>query len=232
MFGIHDVGLFVISGLLLNITPGVDFLYVLGRGAARGFGAGVCAALGIGAGCFVHIVAAALGLSAVLASSASAFTAVKWIGAAYLLYLGMAMLWQSRGVKSSLPAAAPPTSTLPATISAGGISATSASRQSTMLRIFWQGFGTNVLNPKVALFFLAFVPQFIDAHSPTKVQAFLLLGAIFNTNGTLWNIFVAWAAAFLARRLEAASGIRNWLNRCLGALFIALGMKLALAQRA
>jgi threonine/homoserine/homoserine lactone efflux protein len=227
MFGIHDVGLFVICGLLLNITPGVDFLYVLGRGAARGFGAGVWAALGIGAGCFVHIVAAALGLSAVLASSASAFTVVKWIGAAYLLYLGIAMLWQSRGLKISLPAAASRTGTSP-----GGSCATGASRRQTMPQIFWQGFATNVLNPKVALFFLAFVPQFIDAHSPAKVQAFLLLGAIFNTNGTLWNLFVAWAAAFLARRLEAASSIRIWLNRCLGALFIALGVKLALAQRA
>jgi threonine/homoserine/homoserine lactone efflux protein len=217
MFGIHDLGLFVICGLLLNITPGVDFLYVLGRGAARGFGAGVWAALGIGAGCFVHIVAAALGLSAVLASSASAFTVVKWFGAAYLFYMGITMLRQRSGRSSSLHA---------------GASAPGASRRQTMPQIFWQGFATNVLNPKVALFFLAFVPQFIDAHSPTTVQAFLLLGAIFNINGTLWNIFVAWAAASLARRLEAAWRIRIWLNRCLGALFIALGMKLALAQRA
>jgi len=210
MFGIHDLGLFVISGLLLNITPGVDFLYILGRGAARGFGAGVWAAFGVGAGCFVHIFAAALGLSAVLASSASAFTVVKWIGAAYLLYMGISMLKQRAGLPLSLP---------------------SGPGQQSNVEVFWQGFATNVLNPKVALFFLAFVPQFIDVHSPTKVQAFLVLGAIFNTNGTLWNIFVAWAAAFLARRLEAASRIRLWLNRCLGTLFVALGVKLALADR-
>ncbi|MGH8137109.1 MAG: LysE family translocator [Steroidobacteraceae bacterium] len=210
MSGVHDLELFVISGLLLNFTPGVDFLYVLGRGASLGFVAGVWAALGIGAGCFVHILAAALGLSAVLASSAGAFTVVKWIGAAYLLYMGVSMLRQRGGLKMALPA---------------------ASRQTSMAHVFWQGFMTNVLNPKVALFFLAFVPQFIDAHSPAKVQAFLLLGALFNTTGTIWNVFVAWAAAFLARQMDAASRIRLWLNRCLGALFVGLGVKLALAQR-
>jgi threonine/homoserine/homoserine lactone efflux protein len=210
MFGIHDLGLFIVSGLLLNLTPGVDFLYVLGRGATRGFGAGVWAALGIGAGCFVHITAAALGLSAVLASSAAAFTVVKWIGAAYLVYVGISMLKQRTRLSVSLPR---------------------APEQRSMMQVFWQGFATNVLNPKVALFFLAFVPQFIDAHSPTKVQAFLLLGTLFNTTGTLWNMLVAWASASLARQLDAASRIGLWLNRSLGALFLALGVKLALSER-
>ena len=210
MFGIHDLALFIASGLLLNITPGVDFLYVLGRGATRGFGAGVWAALGIGAGCFVHITAAALGLSALLATSAAAFTLVKWIGAAYLAYMGVSMLLQRGRLGVSLP---------------------QTSEQRSMRQVFAQGFATNVLNPKVALFFLAFVPQFIDAHSPTKVQAFLVLGTIFNTTGTLWNIFVAWVSAFLARRLEVASRAGLWLNRCLGALFVALGVRLALSQR-
>ena len=210
MFGIHDLALFIASGLLLNITPGVDFLYVLGRGATRGFGAGVWAALGIGAGCFVHITAAALGLSALLATSAAAFTLVKWIGAAYLAYMGVSMLLRRGRLGVSLP---------------------QPSEQRSMRQVFAQGFATNVLNPKVALFFLAFVPQFIDAHSPTKVQAFLVLGTIFNTTGTLWNIFVAWVSAFLARRLEVASRAGLWLNRCLGALFVALGVRLALSQR-
>ena len=210
MFGIHDLALFIASGLLLNITPGVDFLYVLGRGAARGFRAGVWAALGIGAGCFVHITAAALGLSALLATSAAAFTLVKWIGAAYLVYMGVSMLLQRGRLGVSLP---------------------QTSEQRSMRQVFAQGFATNVLNPKVALFFLAFVPQFIDAHSPTKVQAFVALGAIFNTTGTLWNIFVAWASAFLARQLEVASRAALWLNRCLGAMFVGLGVRLALSQR-
>jgi threonine/homoserine/homoserine lactone efflux protein len=135
---------------------------------------------------------------------------VKWIGAAYLLCLGIAMLRQRGGLKVSLP---------------------NAPEHRSMAQVFWQGFATNVLNPKVALFFLAFVPQFIDAHSPMKVQAFLLLGAIFNTTGTLWNVFVAWASAFLARQLDLASRIGVWLNRCLGAMFVALGVKLALSDR-
>ena len=210
MFGTHDLPLFVLSGLLLNIAPGVDFLYVLSRAAGRGTVAGVWAALGIGLGCFVHVSFAALGLSAILASSAVAFTVVKWIGAAYLIYVGISMLRQRSGLivaPTDVPAA-------------------------THSRIFWQGFLTNVLNPKVALFFLAFVPQFIDVASPTKVQAFLLLGAIFNTTGTAWNLFVAWAAAYLSRRLQFASRAGLWLNRSLGALFIALGIRLGLSGRA
>jgi threonine/homoserine/homoserine lactone efflux protein len=212
MAGIHDLGLFVFAGVLLNLTPGVDFLYVLGRSASRGLTAGVRAALGIGAGCFVHITAAALGLSAILASSAAAFTIVKWIGAAYLLYVGIGMIRQRASARVSVVPAAP---------CAGGDSR----------RIFWQGFATNVLNPKVALFFLAFVPQFIDVHSSGKVQAFLVLGTIFNTTGTLWNLFVAWSSASIARRLDLASRVGRWLNRALGAMFIALGVKLALTER-
>jgi threonine/homoserine/homoserine lactone efflux protein len=208
--GIHDFGLFVVAGLLLNITPGVDFLYVLTRGVTRGVRAGVWASLGIGLGCCVHIAAAALGLSAILATSAAAFTAVKWIGAAYLVYLGISMLRQRRGLRE-LQLAQPV--------------------QDSMTRIFWQGFLTNVLNPKVALFFLAFLPQFIDPASSTKVAAFLTLGTAFNTTGTLWNIFVAWAAAFVAARLQAASRFGLWLNRGLGSLFIALGVRLAATQR-
>jgi threonine/homoserine/homoserine lactone efflux protein len=215
MFGIHDLALFVVSGLLLNIAPGVDFLYVLSNSASRGTVAGVWAALGIGAGCIVHILFAALGLSAILASSAIAFTVVKWVGAAYLIYVGISLLRQRRGMGLVLSEAAAP--------------------QGAALgnkRIFWQGFLTNVLNPKVALFFLAFVPQFIAASSPTKVQAFLLLGAIFNTTGTAWNLFVAWAAGMLTRRLQLASRVGLWVNRSLGALFNALGVRLGLSSRA
>lgn len=228
MADVHDLGLFILAGVLLNLTPGVDFLYVLGRSAARGFAAGVWAALGIGAGCFVHITAAALGLSAILASSAAAFTVVKWIGAAYLVYMGIGMIRQRSGLQAQL-------ATVRATredVQLQGVSVPAAAAQrGTSARIFWQGFATNVLNPKVALFFLAFVPQFIDVRSPGKVQAFLLLGTIFNTTGTLWNLFVAWSAASLARRLDVAARVGRWLNRTLGAIFIALGVKLALTER-
>lgn len=211
MFGTQDLLLFVIAGLLLNLTPGPDFLYIVGRSAAQGFRAGVWAALGIGAGCFVHILAAALGLSAILATSALAFTVVKWIGAAYLIYVGVSMLLTRRAAVAETVAVLP---------------------QVSNARIFWQGFLTNALNPKVALFFLAFVPQFIASESASKVAAFLFLGSIFNVNGTLWNIFVAWMSSRLLGQLTAATNFGLWLNRAMGGFFVGLGIKLALSERA
>jgi len=221
MPGIHDLALFVVSGLLLNITPGPDFVFIVGRSAALGFRAGVWAALGIGAGCFVHVSAAALGLSAMLAASAAAFTFIKWAGAAYLVYVGLSMWRETRQ-----PAV---------TATADGENKAASHNVATHAAIFRQGLLTNVLNPKVALFFLAFVPQFIDSSSPGKVTAFLLLGLVFNINGTLWNIFVAWATARMLKRVGAAQRMaapRRWLNRVLGGFFIVLGAKLALAERA
>jgi threonine/homoserine/homoserine lactone efflux protein len=206
--GVHDLWLFVVSGLLLNMTPGVDTLYIVGRSAAQGRRAGAVAALGIGAGCIVHTLAAALGLSAILATSAIAFALVKWIGAAYLVYLGITLLL-SKSAAASAPTPPP----------------------ASLRRVFMQGFLTNVLNPKVALFFLAFLPQFIDVNAPHKGLAFLMLGAIFNGNGTLWNLFVAWSASGLGRRLAAGGGAAAWLNRALGALFVALGVRLALSEQ-
>src|SRR5271167_2099108 len=140
MLGIHDLWLFVLAGLLLNITPGPDTLYIVGRSSTQGARAGAVAALGIGAGALVHICAAALGLSAILAASATAFNTVKIIGAVYLLYVGIGL------IRSAAAIAAPPIAT--------------ERRLASLRGIFLQGFLTNVLNPKVALFFLAFLPQF------------------------------------------------------------------------
>jgi threonine/homoserine/homoserine lactone efflux protein len=209
VFGTHDLALFVVSGILLNITPGADTLYIVSRSAASGAKAGAVAALGIGAGCFVHIFAAALGLSAILAASATAFLVVKLVGAAYLVYLGVAMLLS--GVTHAAPAAPPPAA--------------------PMSRIFAQGVLTNVLNPKVALFFLAFLPQFIDSGTPDKVTAFLFLGLVFNVNGTLWNLLVARIAATAGHRIRLAGRAARWLQRAVGGAFIALGVKLALSER-
>ena len=187
MFGTHDLALFVLSGLLLNITPGADTLYIVGRGATQGLRGGTTAALGVGAGCVVHMFAAALGLSAILAASATAFTVVKLVGAAYLVYLGVSLLRTA-----STPAAANLTNPL---------------RQTSLRKVFFQGLLTNVLNPKVALFFLAFLPQFIDHDAPNKVLGFLFLGMVFNVNGTLWNLFVAWSSARVGNR---ARGLRRY----------------------
>jgi threonine/homoserine/homoserine lactone efflux protein len=211
MFGTHDLALFVVSGLLLNFTPGADTLYIVGRSTLQGARAGAVAALGIGAGCCVHMLAAALGLSALLAASATAFTAVKLIGAAYLVYLGIS-LWRSR----------------PRAQAAGRAPAPRA----PMRAVFGQGVLTNVLNPKVALFFLAFLPQFVDADAPYKLVAFLFLGLVFNVNGTLWNLFVAWSAAKVGGRVAARGRAPIWLSRAAGAAFVLLGVKLALSERA
>jgi threonine/homoserine/homoserine lactone efflux protein len=211
MFGIHDLALFVVSGLLLNIMPGPDSLLIMTRSATQGWRAGSAAALGIGTGTFVHIFAAALGLSAILATSAAAFTVVKLLGAAYILYLAVGMLLSKRG--------------------AGGAAQPAALVPLPLRRIYGQGILTNVLNPKVALFFLAFVPQFIDANAPHKALAFLILGAIFNINGMLWCHALALFTAQAKARLKPNPAVTQWLNRATGGLFVWLGVKLALAKQ-
>ncbi|MET0281549.1 MAG: LysE family translocator [Steroidobacteraceae bacterium] len=208
MLGIHDLPLFIVSGLLLNITPGADSLYIATRSSTQGIKAGVAAALGIGAGCCVHIIAAALGLSAILAASSAAFTVVKFVGAAYLIYIGISMLRAST-------AAGQPGGALPV---------------SPLRTIFAQGFLTNVLNPKVALFFLAFVPQFIEPQAASKALAFIVLGTIFNFNGTLWCLVLAWLSA-RAGRLGVSRRAGAWLGRTVGAVFVVLGIRLALARQ-
>lgn len=208
MFGIHDLPLFIVSGLLLNIVPGPDSLLVMTRSASQGWRAGSVATFGIGAGIMVHVLAAAVGLSALLATSATAFTIVKWVGAAYIVYVGIGLL-RSR---QAGPDARPQLAALP------------------YRKIFLQGLLTNVLNPKVAIFFLAFVPQFIAADAPAKALAFIVLGCIFNLNGMLWCHGLALFTAFASARITIAPRTTLWLNRCTGGLFIALGLKLALSK--
>ena len=217
MFGIHSVALFVVSGFLLNITPGPDTLFIMSRSAAHGWRAGSVAALGICSGVFVHILAAALGLSAVLATSATAFTVVKFIGAAYLIYVGIGLLRSKRGPAPGDPAAK-------------ADSADAAPVSSSYRKIFVQGFFTNVLNPKVALFFLAFVPQFILPESSNKALAFIVLGCLFNFNSLLWSQFVAVASAHASRSVRVSRRVAQWLNRVIGVVFISFGLRLMLAK--
>lgn len=205
MLGIQNLPLFITSGILLNIMPGPDTLYIVGRSLSQGKKAGVLSVLGISSGCVVHTLAAAFGLSAVLAASASAFTVVKYAGAAYLAYLGIRMLLDRT-------AAASPT------LQFAGRSAWT---------IYRQGMLTNILNPKVALFFLSFLPQFVDPLSNTKIIAFLFLEGVFIFNGTLWCLVVVWFAATVSRRLRENSSIGSILKRATGALFVGLGVKLA-----
>ena len=208
MLGIHDLALFVVSGLLLNMMPGPDSLLIMLRSGSQGWRAGSVAALGIGTGTMVHVLAAALGLSALLSASAELFAIIKLMGALYLVYLGVSLLRQ--GVSS--PVASEPAVSLPA-LSYG--------------RIFRQGLLTNVLNPKVALFFLAFVPQFIDPAAPQKAMAFIVLGCIFNINGMIWCHLLAFSTAYASRKMRLPARLGCWLNRVMGGLFVGLGIKLA-----
>jgi threonine/homoserine/homoserine lactone efflux protein len=208
MFGIHDLWLFVLSGFLLNVTPGPDTAYIVGRSIQLGWRGGTAAALGICCGCLVHVLAAAIGLSALLTASSTAFTVVKLIGAVYLCWMGVRMLL-SAGSAGALPDREGPVS---------------------LRTVFLQGVFTNALNPKVALFFLAFLPQFVAADSPHKALAFVVLGIIFNINGTLWNCGVALVAAKTAYRMKQTGRAVTWINRSLGTLFVYLGVRVAMIE--
>lgn len=209
MLGIHDLWLFVLSGLLLNVTPGPDTAYIVGRSIQVGWRGGAAAAIGICCGCLFHVFGAAIGLSALLMASSAAFTAVKWAGAAYLLFTGIQMI----------RARAAPIADV--TVTGDAV---------PLRRVFWQGALTNALNPKVALFFLAFLPQFVTADSPHKALAFLLLGGIFICNGALWCLGIAAFAASAAGRIRQSSGALAWITRALGGLFVYLGFRVAMLE--
>ena len=209
MFGTHDLMLFVVSGFLLNITPGADSLYIATRSTSLGIKAGIIAAVGISVGCLFHVLAAALGLSAILATSSLAFSIVKWLGAAYLIFLGLSFFWQKEKSQSKTTTVSTVSTSLPA--------------------VFMQGFLTNVLNPKVALFFLAFVPQFIDSTAQNKPMAFIFLGVIFTLNSALWCLSLAWFAARMST-ISVAQRTVQWLKRGVGTLFVFLGIRLAVTD--
>ncbi|MDR5755669.1 LysE family translocator [Caballeronia sp. LZ035] len=215
MLGITGFTFFLIAVFLLNVTPGPDTAYIVGRSVAQGRGAGVVSALGISAGCIVHTLACAFGLTAILAASATAFTVVKIAGAIYLIYLGVRLLFAkhedtaaSRDAQASEKAAPKP-----------------------LHRLFTQGFITNVLNPKVVLFFVSFFPQFVAADSQHKTLAFLTLGMVFIAMSTVWNSFVAWIAGSVTERFAGKTGVRKWLDRTVGGAFVGLGIKLATSHR-
>ena len=217
ILAVHDLPLFLAAALLVNLTPGPDMLFVGSSRAVHGRCAGVLAALGVGAGCLLHVALAAVGLSALLAASATAFSIVKWVGAAYLVWVGVSMM-RARGTSGA---------------AASGEPADAASMQET-LRVFWQGAWTNALNPKVALFFLAFLPQFIAPGAPQQALSFLALGLVFTVGGIVVNIVVALLTHRLRQGLSGRSGsgrLGVWLQRAAGALFVGLGLKLAFSAR-
>ena len=209
MAGIENFPAFLMAGILLNLTPGSDTLYILGRSIAQGKRAGIYSALGISAGCFVHLFFAAFGLSMLIAQSPVAFAVVKYAGAAYLVYLGVRMIastsvtnWQQAENQAVV----------------------------SYRKLFWSGVITNVLNPKVALFFIAFLPQFVQKEYSQSPMPFLLLGLTFNLTGTIWCLILALSAGTLGKQFRARPGIKKWLDRLAGAVFVGLGIKLAIER--
>jgi threonine/homoserine/homoserine lactone efflux protein len=200
---------FLAATLALNLTPGPDMAYVATRAAGQGRASGIAAALGVGAGCLVHMGLAAFGVSALLRHSEWAFALLKYAGAAYLLFMAWGM-WRAGG-------AAPARSQI--------------LQPRGLWRVFVEGALTNALNPKVALFFLAFLPQFVSAEHPDPALATIVLGLAFNISGTAVNIGVAVLASEARERLSMSARWRTLLNRAAALLFVGLAIRLALAER-
>jgi threonine/homoserine/homoserine lactone efflux protein len=200
---------FLAAALALNLTPGADMTYVIARSATQGRAAGIAASLGVSAGSFVHSVLAAVGVSALLQHSETAFLIVKYAGAAYLLYLA----WKA--IRSG--------DTVPATDRRLG--------RAGLWRVFGEGALTNLLNPKVALFILAFLPQFVDPAKGNAALQILLLGVLFNVGGTAINVVVACFASAAARAIGNSAGFGRWLNRISALVFVGLAVRLALTER-
>ena len=201
--------MFALTGLLLNLTPGSDMLYIIARSSGQGTKAGVISALGVGAGCLFHILAAVVGLSALIAQSVFAFNIIKYIGAAYLVYLGLkSILNAKRSFEVKHPL-----------------------KPLSRNKIFWQGVLTNMLNPKVALFFLALLPQFITVHKGNTSLQILFLGAWFNVVGTIVNILVAVLFGSVGRWLLKFPYFVHWQERITGIFLIGIGIKVALSSK-
>lgn len=202
---LHNYLLFIGASVALCAVPGPDMILLLSRTIAQGRRAGLVTAVGINVGSYLHLLAAIVGLSAIIATSAYAFTVVKFAGAAYLIYLGLSALRARTG---------------PLDIG------TAAQAYVSHKACFWQGFWSDVLNPKVAIFYLAFLPQFLDPDSGVLGQL-VLLGVTANVIGILSSVIIVYGASLLTARLRQDPRVSALLGKALGAVFVALGIRLA-----
>lgn len=210
MFGITNYTTFLITGIILNLTPGSDTLYILSRSISQGKKAGILSALAISCGSIFHTIFAAMGLSIILSQSLMAFNIVKYAGAAYLIFLGIKTLFSKN-------------------VSSAGIAEIKS--ELNYRKIFISGIVTNLLNPKVALFFLAFLPQFIDPNYSNHALSFVMLGLTFVTTGTIWCLILAIYSSKLANAINKSDKVKLWLDKITGIIFISLGLKLALMKK-
>lgn len=208
MWGIEHYWIFVLSSILLNITPGSDTIYILSRSIFQGKKAGIMSVYGIVSGSLVHTLLAGLGLSLILMQSALAFNIVKWIGAAYLIWLGVRSIMARQENNPSMQAV----------------------ESQSNRKVYLQGMMTNVLNPKVALFYLAFIPQFVSPEQTYGAIPFILLGLTFSTTGILWCMLLVLFSSKMAQRLQS-SRISTYMNKITGGIFILLGLNLLRTSR-
>jgi RhtB (resistance to homoserine/threonine) family protein len=211
MSGISHFETFLIAGILLNLTPGNDTIFILSRSMAQGRIAGIMSVLGIATGSIIHTTLAAFGLTVIIANSLFLFNAIKFAGAAYLIFIGIQMLMN----KTSL--------NFDSDIKHNNIN---------YKKIYRDALLTNLLNPKVVMFFLAFLPQFIDSTYRTSVFPFLLLGFTFTFTGTVWCLMLAIFSSEIFARLRTHKKFSIWLNRVCGFVMIGLGIKVVLTKRA
>lgn len=207
MFGIQNLPLYLVSCILLNLTPGQDTLYIVGRSISQGRKAGLVSAFGIMSGVLMHTLLAALGLSVILATSSLAFSIVKYIGGGYLIWIGIGFIRN----KTNQPQVAG-----------------NGDRSVRLWKTYRQGLLTNLLNPKVALFFLSFLPQFVSPQADFVFGAFTALGLIFFTTGSIWCMVLVHGSSWLTSKFRAHARMGGWLKRITGTLFVGLGLKLAL----
>jgi len=212
MFGIENYLGFILAAILLNLTPGTDSMYIITRSISQGQTAGFYSVLGITSGILIHTLLAALGLSVLLTNSPTAFMIVKYVGASYLCYLGLKMLLSknSNSITNHL----------------SKDQDVASQKAVDGWQIYKQGVLTNTFNPKVALFFLAFFPQFIDASYAYGMLSFLMLGLTFATTGFIWCLCLALLASKFSKKLRENPKIESMMNKISGVVFMGLGIKL------
>lgn len=210
MTGIVNFETFLLTGILLNLTPGNDTIFILSKSIGQGKKAGIISALGVATGSMIHTIFAAFGLSLIIAKSIFLFTIIKYAGTVYLLFIGYKMLTNKRPLTTDIA---------------------SGSNSINYFRIYRDAIFTNVLNPKVALFFIAFVPQFIDPFFKNTILPFITLGLAFITTGTIWCLILATFASSIFAKLKSNKNVSTYINRICGIALIGLGVKVALTGR-
>jgi RhtB (resistance to homoserine/threonine) family protein len=204
MLGIQHYEAFLLAGILLNLTPGNDTIYILSRTIAQGRKAGIMSVLGIATGSLVHTLFAAIGLSVIIAQSPVLFNIIKYAGAAYLFYIGLRMIVsKSPVIKLDQP------------------------ENEKYKKIYWQAVLTNVLNPKVALFFISFLPQFIDPGYSNHYLSFIILGLSFTATGTLWCLLLALFASFISAEFIKNNKTGSYITKICGFILVGLGLRVA-----